>query len=239
MNELLKKVTDAHGGLTRWTDRQKLSATIITGGAFWAMKGLTQDADARELTVWLHEERSTLSNFGNPEWHLNFKRGYVSVEQKDGAIIGERANPRASFLGHGEETPWDPLHLAYFDGYALWTYLTTPFSLTMVGVSVSEIEPWTESTETWRGLRAHFPGSIETHSAVQDFYFGSDFLLRRHDYAVDVAGGFHAAHMVYDYADVDGIKIPTRRRAYRRGVDLRPIQDPIMVSIDVGGLSFS
>ena len=33
-------------------------------------------------------------------------------------------------------TPWDPLHRAYFNGEALWTYLTTPFLLAMDGVRV-------------------------------------------------------------------------------------------------------
>jgi hypothetical protein len=29
-------------------------------------------------------------------------------------------------------------------------------------------------------LRAYFPGSIDTHSVVQDFFFGEDLKLRRH-----------------------------------------------------------
>jgi hypothetical protein len=51
-------------------------------------------------------------------------------------------------------TSWDPLHRAYFNGYALWTYLTTPFLLAMGGFTLREIEPWREGAETWRGLRA-------------------------------------------------------------------------------------
>jgi hypothetical protein len=39
---------------------------------------------------------------------------------------------------------------------------------------------WQEGAETWRVLRAYFPGSIETHSLVQNFYFGDDLMLRRH-----------------------------------------------------------
>jgi len=44
-------------------------------------------------------------------------------------------------------TPWDPLQRAYFNGYALWTYLTTPFLLAMNGVGVEEIEPWKKGLE--------------------------------------------------------------------------------------------
>jgi hypothetical protein len=42
----------------------------------------------------------------------------------------------------------------------------------------------------WRVLRAYFPGLIETHSTVPDFYFGGDLMLRRHDYNLNIAGGF-------------------------------------------------
>jgi hypothetical protein len=61
-------------------------------------------------------------------------------------------------------TPWDALHRAYFNGYALWTYLTTPFLIAMDGVRIEETESWHEGVETWRVLRATFPGSFETHN---------------------------------------------------------------------------
>jgi len=239
MNELLQKVIEAHGGLDRWSACTTLKATIVAGGEFWGMKGLEQDQNPRELTVWLHEQHSMLSAFGDPDWHLNFKTKYVAVEKGDGSLVADRNNPRAAFADHVLETPWDALHLAYFDGYALRTYLTTPFLLTMDGVQVSEIEPWQEANETWRVLRAEFPEDIETHGAVQDFFFGEDLLLRRHDYPMDVAGGFYAAHLVYDYIEADGIRLPTRRRAYTRGSDRRPVIDPLMVSIDISDVHFA
>ena len=46
-----------------------------------------------------------------------------------------------------------------------------------------------------RVLRAHFPGSIETHCLVQDFFFDEELVLRRHDYAVNIAGGIAAAQL--------------------------------------------
>lgn len=135
-------------------------------------------------------------------------------------------------------TSWDPLHRAYFNGYALWTYLTTPFLLAMDGFEASEIEPWREGTEVWRGLRATFPASIASHSAEQDFYFGPDMLIRRHDYRVEIAGNFPAAQYISDPISVEGIRIPTRRRAYLRGDDLKPILDAPMVTIDLSDFRF-
>jgi len=88
-------------------------------------------------------------------------------------------------------------------------------------------------------LPARFPRSIATHSALQDFFFGDDLLLRRHDYNVDAAGGFAAAQLVYDYIEAHGIRLPSRRRAYTRGTDSQPRLDPLMVSIDISDVRFS
>jgi hypothetical protein len=96
-----------------------------------------------------------------------------------------------------------------------------------------------EGDELWRGLRATFPPDITSHSTQQDFYFGPDRLLRRHDYHVDIAGGFAAAQYVYDTMEVDGILLPTKRRAFRRDAEDRPILDQTMVSIDISNIRFS
>jgi hypothetical protein len=111
--------------------------------------------------------------------------------------------------------------------------------MAMPGFEVSEIEPLEEGAERWRGLRAKFPTHIASHSDVQDFYFGDDFLLRRHDYHVDVAGSFPAAQYVDSFVDVQGLRMPTRRRAYVRGPDLRPVRDLLMVAIDLSNFEFS
>ena len=103
--------------------------------------------------------------------------------------------PRDSFAGHQMHRHWDPLHRAYFNGEAVWTYLTTPFLLVMDGVRIEETEPWREEAETWRVLRAYFPGWMETHCMVQDFFFGED-MMQRH--SVNVAGGFPAAQLTSD-----------------------------------------
>lgn len=53
----------------------------------------------------------------------------ISIEKLDGRVVAERRAPKDSFAGHQMNTPWDELHRAYFNGEALWTYLTTPFLL--------------------------------------------------------------------------------------------------------------
>jgi hypothetical protein len=49
------------------------------------------------------------------------------------------------------------------------------------------------------------------------FFFGEYLILRRHDYSVNIAGGFAAAQLTSDYVVTSGIHLPTKRRAYTRG----------------------
>lgn len=238
MKGLLAQIIDAHGGIERWNQYKKIEATLVSGGGLFRLKGLPQDATPRRMTVWLHEERSSVFPFGAPDQRTMFTPERIAIEKLDGTIVSERRIPRDSFAGHQMSTPWDALHRAYFNGEALWTYLTTPFLLAMDRVRIEETEPWREGTETWHVLRAYFPGSIETHCGIQDFFFGEDLMLRRHDYSVNIAGGFPAAQLTSDYVVANGIHLPTKRRAYTRGSDRRPIVEMLMVSIDISEIRF-
>lgn len=239
MNQLLHSILEAHGGLQQWKAFRQVDATIVSGGGFFQLKGVPQDPTPRRMTVWLHEERSSVMPYGAPDQRSMFTPDRIAIEKLDGTIIAERHAPTDSFAGHQMNTPWDPLHRAYFNGEALWTYLTTPFLLAMDGVHIEELAPWREGDETWHVLRARFPGSIETHCRVQDFFFGEDLELRRHDYNVNIAGGFAAAQLTSNYIEANGIRLPATRRAYTRGPDRRPVQEMLMVFIDISEPAFS
>jgi hypothetical protein len=235
MHDLLERVLAAHGGSDQWNTCNEVSTTVVTGGDFWATKGITTDDIRRRATAGILREWATLEPFGNPDWQMTFRPNRVVIEARDKSIVAERDDPKLAFAGHGLETPWNPLHLAYFNGYALWTYLTTPFLLAMPGFQVEEAEPWQEEDETWRVLRATFPSEIASHFRVQDFYFDPDFLLRRHDYQVDVSGGFLAVQYIYDVREFGGVMFPTRRRAHPRLANRQPDRSRTLVSIDLSG----
>ena len=238
MNQLLSRILDAHGGMDRWRDLEKVEATIVAGGGFYPLKGMINDTTPRRLTAWLHQERSSVLPFGAADQRTMFTPERIAIEKLDGTVIAERYAPKDSFAGHQMNTPWDALHRAYFDAEALWTYFTTPFLLAMDGVDVEEVEPWREGAETWHVLRAQFPGSIETHNLIQEFFFDTDLHLRRHDYSVNIAGGFPAAQLTSDYIVADGIHFPSKRRAYTRGPDRRPNMEMLMISIDISEVRF-
>src|SRR5215467_10363989 len=120
MNQLLANVLDAHGGLSR---------------GFLALKGMLQDSTPRRMSVWLHEERSSVLPFGAPDQRTMFTPDRIAIEKLDGTVVAERHAPKDSFAGHQMSTPWDPLQRAYFNGEAVWTFLTTPFLLAGWGTS--------------------------------------------------------------------------------------------------------
>jgi hypothetical protein len=164
VSELLDLVLRAHGGLDRWGKFDKVTATIVSGGGLLPMKGLEVDPKPLEGTVTTHEESTVITPFGQSDWQMMFASERVVIQTASGMVVQERSNPRAAFACHTLTTPWDLLHRAYFNGYARWTYLTTPFLMAMPGFEVAEIAPWQEGAEQWRVLRARFPDTIASHS---------------------------------------------------------------------------
>jgi len=236
MSELLDLVLQAHGGLDRWQRMTRLRAELSVGGSSWPSDGVLADT---VTTVDLRDQRATFERFGKPEHSARYTPQRVEILAEDGTVLEERENPRSSFIGLNNQTPWDQLHKVYFAGYAFWNYITAPFLLTRDGVEVAEIEPWQQDGETWRRLAVRFPADITTHNTEQTFYFDADFLLRRHDYAGDVLGGFATAHYTTDHRTFDGFVFPTRRWIVPRRPDGTSLDAPVIVSLDIRSISVS
>ena len=127
-----------------------LVAVVVSGGGFFGLEVLVQDSSPRRMTARLHEERSSVSPYGAAAQRTMFTPDRIAIERLDGTLVAGPRAPRDS-SGHQMNTPWDPLHRAYFNGYALWTYLTTPFLLAMSGVRVGR------SSRGRRGQRSGAP----------------------------------------------------------------------------------
>jgi hypothetical protein len=237
--DLLERVLEAHGGLNRWSCFSTVQATIVTEGKLFSIKGTPQDPTARRMSVSTQREWASVTPFGADDQRTDFTAERIAIEKLDGTVVKERHHPAEHAEGKDVDAEWDALDRAYFNGYALWTYLTTPFHFAMHGFAVQEIDAWHEDGEVWRGLRVTYPPEIASHSRKQDFYFGSDFLLRRHDYHVEASGGFAAAQYVFHPVTVQGITLPTKRRAFMRDEHFKPVHERLMVSIDLSDISFS
>jgi hypothetical protein len=237
MNKLLANAIDAHGGLERWKQFASVQADLVSGGELLDLKA-PQSPESRRVTAMMHDQQSWVTPAGGPDKRSTFRADRVAIETIDGRPLLSRYDPRASFAGHKLETTWDPLQRAYFGGYAMWSYLTVPFSLAMEGVQVWDIDPIEDNGELWHGIRVVMPDRFATHSRAQEFYFGDDMLLRRQDYTLDVADGFNAANYASEVVCTSGISLATKRRAYMCNKSYRVLRDRLMIWIDMANIGF-
>jgi hypothetical protein len=237
MATLLERILDAHGGRA-WEHVNEISADRTFGGEFWALKGVPGIADAGRFGVDVKEEHTQLFNFGESELHTNFTPGRVEIARADGEIVEALDDPRASFDGHELTTPWTRLQLAYFTGYAMWTYNTEPYSFTLKGVQTRELGPWQEGDgQVWDRLEVTYPASLATHTPTQVLYADGGGVLRRRDYSVDISGASPAVEYMTDQVEVAGILLPKHREIYVRDGQGHAVREPLLVSIDIDDIS--
>lgn len=153
MNELLTIAVGAHGGLRRWNRFTTLTAKASITGALWRLK---RTAVLTQLFVeaLLREQRVTTHLVGRNK-RLAFTPQRVASETEDGRLLEARDDPRSAFRGQRQETPWDDVDVAYFNGYALWTCLTIPFLYAYPGFVTEELPPWRGDGETMAVVQSH------------------------------------------------------------------------------------
>ncbi len=159
MNELLNLAVKSHGGLERWNKVKSVKVAASITGAIWFVKSKGDALKNVVMTVDTKAER-LVTDFPGQDKRSIFEPNRIVMEKVDGTLIESRDNPEESFQGQQRETPWDDIHVAYFCGEALWTYLNTPFLYTHEGFETEEISAIQVEGETWRRLRSHFSGQM-------------------------------------------------------------------------------
>ena len=231
---LLREVMDAHGGFAAWHGAKTVHAVMSTGGLLFLMR-TTRDAFRRtEVVVQLRSPRTELKDFPRGGCTGFFEPGRAWIEGRDGKIVAERVNPRASFRGIRKQLHWDHLDSVYFAGYAVWNYITAPYLLCRSDVTVAEGATCHDKGERWRGLTASFPKAFPTHNLQQAFYFDRRAYLRRHDYHAEVIGPYAvASHYCDDHRKFGKGVFPTRRRVVPRTGSGKTLPFPTLVWIHV------
>lgn len=218
---LLSDVIDAHGGLDHWRKFKGIAATIVTGGGLWDIKRVNLLRTPRRITSEFQRQWTRESPFGERGQTMTWTPQHVEISVGNGKIVDQRKDGRCSF-DRSFDGPWDQLNLAYFNGYAMWIYHAAPWVLAEPGYEAREIAPVKHDGQSLRGLAVRFPEGVHSHCREQRFFFGSDGLLRRHDYEVDVWADTPAAHFISEYVDVNGLKYPTSRSVFARRSDGTP-----------------
>jgi hypothetical protein len=233
MSDLVDLAIAAHGGWERWQQLKRITAHVAVGGAMWQLKGWPDVFGDARFEIDPHQQRTEHTLSGDAGLRGIFEPQRTALVSEDGKVTEQRESPRKSFEGHTITTRWDAPQLVYFAGYAMWTYLTTPFLFRLPGFRTEEIEPWDEDGESWRRLKVSFPSNVHSHSAEQTFYFDSSGILKRHDYSVEIMGGTASANYATDPASFGGILFPTKRRVFAKGPDNRPLRNRVAVAIDI------
>ena len=107
--------------------------------------------------VDLCEEWASHRPFTAPNLRTSFKPDRVAIETTEGQTVEELLQPRESFKGHAVDTPWTRLQLAYFVGYAMWTYLNTPFLFALDGVKTEEDRTVARERRDLEALKGYLP----------------------------------------------------------------------------------
>ena len=238
MNDLLALAIDAHGGMETWEKLTSATVPASITGAIWYVKGQGDVLKDVVMDLELQKEKMVMA-FPGSEKKTSFEAEEIVVHGYDGKPSQTFVHPLANFEEHTRDTPWEDVHVAYFSGEALWTYLTTPFLYCYPGFETEEIAPWQENGEIWRRLKVTFPDYIASHSREQISYFGPDGLLRRHDYTVDILGGATGANYATNYCRFDGIVVPTTRTIYAyEGAGHAVQKNLVLVSVTMGDIHF-
>jgi hypothetical protein len=239
MTELLELAVEAHGGLERWTRLKEVKAHATVGGGIWGLKGWPDALKDVRFVIDPHRQHTESWSLPNAGTHSLYETMRTAILGENGEIVEQRDSPRRTFDGHTLMTRWDVHHMIYFSGYAIWTYLTTPFLFTLPGFKTEEIEPWQENDQIWRRLKVTFPPTIESHSREQTFYFDASGILTRHDYSVDIMGGTSSANYATEPKSFDGFVFPTKRRVFAIGANNQPFLERLAVAIDFHNIEFN
>ena len=214
---LLDEVLAAHGGADALDDVEELVVEVRGSGLAFSSHGLPPNG--LKARVDPREPRVEFSDF--------LRVGRAATFTPDRVTVGDerRDDPRAR-LGT-LRLRWDHLDLAYFCGYALWNYATTPWLLARV--HTRELPG--------RRLRATFPADVPTHSPVQTFHFDASGLLTRLDYTAEVFGRWaRGSHVCAEHRRFGRLVAPTRRRVTPRAAG-RPLPGPTFVDLHVVDLA--
>jgi hypothetical protein len=227
---LLDDVIDASGGLARWNSLSRFTLHLSVGGTLFSgaghareFKDVTAEGSTRTQSV-------RFTGITGGQQSGSFQPDTITIESLEGEVLRSWRNPDLGFPEANAHTLADELHLVFFCGVAIWSYLTSPFLLAHPDVVIEELPPWPENAETWRRLRAQFPPNLVTLAREQIFYFDESALQRRTDHDLF---GMKVAHYSWAHDSFAGIVVPTLRRAQTLRPDGTLIARPVLVDVEI------
>jgi hypothetical protein len=231
---LLDDAIEAHGGLARWNKLQRFTLHLSIGGTL--LSRIERTDRRKDLIAEGSTQKQSVRFTGlmDADRFGSFDPDIVTIENLDGEILRSWPKPAVSAIATTSD-PLDELQLAFFCGFSIWNYLTTPFLLSRSDVEVEELSPWLESAQPWRRLRALFPPHLISHSHEQIFYFDESGLQRRTDHQL---GDTMIAHFSWAHQRFNNITVPTLRRSQLQNADGTVAAKPVLFDIEIFDAAF-
>ena len=235
---LIDDVYAAHGGLDRWRRLDRFTVQFSMNGGQLEQRGrpgALKEVAAQGCTrkPWLR-----IAGFPAADKCVVYRPERMAIETLVGASLARLENPLAAIHNVADDGRWDDFQVGYFCSVLLWNCLVSPFLLSEPGVELEEVGPWTERQETWRCLRAIFPGELGAIAQEQSFYFDGNGLQQRVDYSAGDSGvtrlaKYSSAHQVFS-----GIMVPTLHRSLILETDGTVVRRRSHVDIEIFDAQF-
>ncbi|WP_338312004.1 hypothetical protein [Bradyrhizobium sp. TM239] len=227
---LLDDVIDASGGMARWNSLNRFTLHLSVGGTLFSSAGHAREFKDVTAEGSTRTQSVRFTGITGGEHSGAFQPDAITIESLDGEVLRSWRNPSLAFPEVDPPALADELHLVFFCGVAIWSYLTIPFLLAHPDVVIEELSPWQENAETWRRLRARFPAHLMTLAPEQIFYFDESALQRRTDHDLF---GMKVAHSSWAHDSFGGIVVPTLRRAQTVRPDGTVIAKPVLMDVEI------
>ncbi|MDA9478737.1 hypothetical protein XI03_30465 [Bradyrhizobium sp. CCBAU 65884] len=227
---LLDDVIDASGGMARWNSLNRFTLHLSVGGTLFSSAGHAREFKDVTAEGSTRTQSVRFTGITGGEHSGSFQPDAITIESLDGEVLRSWRDPSLAFSEVDPPALADELHLVFFCGVAIWSYLTIPFLLAHPDVVIEELPPWQENAETWRRLRARFPAHLMTLAPEQIFYFDESALQRRTDHDLF---GMKVAHSSWAHDNFGGILVPTLRRAQTLRPDGTVIAKPVLMDVEI------
>ncbi|MBR1291568.1 MULTISPECIES: hypothetical protein [Bradyrhizobium] len=227
---LLDDVIDASGGMARWNSLSRFTLHLSVGGTLFSSAGHAREFKDVTAEGSTRTQSVRFTGITGGEHSGSFQPDAITIESLDGEVLRSWRDPSLAFSEVDPPALADELHLVFFCGVAIWSYLTIPFLLAHPDVVIEELPPWQENAETWRRLRARFPAHLITLAPEQIFYFDESALQRRTDHDLF---GMKVAHSSWAHDNFGGILVPTLRRAQTLRPDGTVIAKPVLMDVEI------
>src|SRR6478752_9942965 len=126
---LLDDAIDACGGLARWNSLSRFTLHLSVGGTLFSCAGHAREFKDVTAEGSTRTQSVRFTGITGGEYSGSFQPDAITIESLDGEVFRAWPNPSLAFPEVDPSALADELHLIFFCGVAIWSYLTIPFLL--------------------------------------------------------------------------------------------------------------